>query len=146
MVRRNIWLRTFTLVAVESGIIDRGVLLSLYWLFAPDYHALLLSSGHLQDSSSRPSSAVHLLPLRSLRLSTRGHAANSSRASFKLSPRLAYCFGLIFLLLPKLLLGYAEQEGRVSYAQGVPTTAMVLTLRFHDCWRIVIHWLLSLRA
>jgi len=123
---------------VESGIIVAGCC-SAFTALRADYHALLFEQWASTKISSRPSSASSSFTLRSLRPFDARHAANSSRASFKLSPPACLLLGLIFLLLPKTLLGYAEQEGRCRNAQGVPTTAMVLTLGFHDLLAHVIH-------
>jgi sugar transferase (PEP-CTERM system associated) len=144
MVRRNIWLRTFTLVAVESGIIVAAVLLSLYWLFAPDYYALLFEQWGIYKILLTTLVCQFIFYLYDLYDLSSARPRRELFAGIIQAVAIAcLLLGLIFLLIPKLLLGYTEQEGRVSYAQGVPTTAMVLTLGFMICWRVVIHWLLS---
>jgi len=131
-------------VAVESGIIVAAVLISLYWLFAPDYHALLFEQWGIYKILVTTFVCQFIFYLFDLYDLSTARPRRELFASIIQAVAIAcLLLGLIFLIVPKLLLGYVEQEGRVLYAQGVPTTAMVLTLGFMICWRIVIHWLLS---
>ena len=144
MIRRNIWLRTFTLVTVESGLIVAAVLLSLYWLFAPDYHALLFEQWGIYKIIFTTFVCQFIFYLYDLYdLATTRPRRELFAGIIQAVAIACLILGLIFTLIPRLLLGYTVQDGRVSYAQGVPTTAMVLTLGFMICWRVVIHWLLS---
>jgi sugar transferase (PEP-CTERM system associated) len=144
LVRRNIWVRTFTLVAVESGLIVAAVLLSLYWRFAADYHAMLFERWGIYKVILTTFVCQFIFYLYDLYdLSTARPRRELFAGIIQAVAVACLSLGFIFLLIPTLLLGYTEQGGQVSYARGVPTTAMVLTLGLMICWRVVIHWLLS---
>jgi sugar transferase (PEP-CTERM system associated) len=144
MVRQHLWVRTFTLVGVESGIVISAVLLSLYWRYTLDYHTMLFKQGGISRTLLTTflcQSVFYFYDLYDLSM------VRSRRELFgNIIQAVAIAclmLGFIFLFIPRLLLGYSVSNGQVGYAQGVPTTAMVLTLGLMICWRLVIHWLLG---
>jgi sugar transferase (PEP-CTERM system associated) len=144
MIRRDIWLRTFTLVTVESGIIVAAVLVSLYLKFADNYSRVLFEKGGLYkllltalicQFTFYIFDLYDLTTIRSLREVCRRITQAVAMASIAL--------GLVFIVIPTLQLGYIDQEEPTRAAGGVPTTTMVLTLGLMICWRVASHWALN---
>jgi sugar transferase (PEP-CTERM system associated) len=149
MAKRDIWLRTFTLFVVESGLVISAILLSLYWRLYSEYGT---SFG---DVISSASSIVKVLVvtfvcqfifyLFGLYDISTARSRRDLFASIVQAVAVAWmALGMIFLLIPRtrMLFGYDEQ-GESTYVQNAPVTAMIMTLFFMICWRVVIHWLLS---
>lgn len=148
MAKRDIWLRTFTLFVVESGLVISAVLLSLYWRLRWEYGTTF------EEVTSNSWDMARILIVTFLcqfifylfglyDIST----ARSRRdlfASIVQAVAVAWMIlGLIFLLIPRMLFGYNDQGGEASYAKGVPIMSLMITLFLMFIWRVVIHWLLS---
>ena len=148
MVRRDIWLRTFTLVAVESGIVVSAVLLSLYLRFASQYHSVLFEQRGIYKIAFTAFICQSVFYLFDLYDISAARPRRELLANIIQAVGVAcLIMGLVALLRPTLLLGYLQQaegsEGGVRYANGVPTMAMVIALALMICWRVAIHWVLS---
>lgn len=144
MIRRDIWFRTFTLVAVESGIIVAAGLLSLYLKFADHFKEVLFQSKGLYkllltslvcQFTFYIFDLYDLTTIRSLREVCRRITQAVATASIVL--------GIIFIILPALQLGNIDQDETTRSVGGVPTTAMVITLGLMICWRVASHWALN---
>jgi sugar transferase (PEP-CTERM system associated) len=131
-------------VAVESGIIISAFLLSLYWRYRADFHEMLFEQGGIYRVLLTAFVCQVIFYLFDLYDISTARSRRELFANIIQAVAVAcLSLGLIFLLMPVLLLGYTEQEGQIWYAQGVPRTAMVLTLGLMICWRVIIHWVLS---
>ncbi len=146
MVRRDIWLRTVGLVAIESGIIVLAVMLSLYWRYPKDYDTLLWGAGNHAFAKILLTAAVcqitfylfdlyDLEIIHSLRELCRRICMAMSTACFVLA--------LIFYVIPTVELGYIDTEDPTGAIGGVPSRTVVITLLMMIAWRIVSHWVLS---
>jgi sugar transferase (PEP-CTERM system associated) len=146
MVRRDIWLRTFTLVAIESGIIVAAVMLSLYWRYPDKYEELLWSEGQRGFAKLLLTAAVGQLTfylfdlydleiIHSLRELCRRILMALATSSFILA--------LIFWVIPTVQLGYIDTEDPTEAVGGVPSRTIVITLFLMIGWRILSHWVLS---
>ncbi len=146
MVRRDIWLRTFTLVAIESGIIVVAVLLSLYWRYPSDYKELMWGDGQQGFAKLLLTAAVcqftfYLFDLYDLEV------IHSLRELCRriLMAMAAACFILatIFVVIPTVQLGHINTEDPTGAIGGVPSRTIVITLFLMIGWRILSHWVLS---
>lgn len=144
MAKRDILFRTFTLVVVESGLVISAVLLSLYFRFSEAYSVMLFERGAIIKVLITAVVCQIVFYLFGLYDLSNARSRRDLFASIVQAVAIAWMLlGLIFLLIPDMLIGYTEDGGEIRYAQGVPLTAMGITLMMMICWRIVIHWLLS---
>lgn len=146
MVRRDIWLRTFTLVAIESGIIVLAVLLSLYWRYPEKYQDLLWGEGQQGFAKLLLTAGVcqltfYLFDLYDLEI------IHSLRELCRkiLQALAASCFilAIIFYVGPTVQLGHIDTEDPTGAIGGVPSRTIVITLFLMIGWRVLSHWVLS---
>ncbi|HYE74820.1 MAG TPA: hypothetical protein VEF04_15885, partial [Blastocatellia bacterium] len=144
MIRRDIWLRTFTLVAVESGIIIAAGLLSLYLKFADYYPEVLFHNKGLYKLLLTAAvcqftfyifDLYDLTTIRSLREVCRRITQAVATASIIL--------GIIFFINSALQISTIDPNEPARAVSGVPTTTMVITLALMICWRVASHWVLN---
>ena len=144
MVRRDIWLRTFALVAIESGIIVAAVMLSLYWRYPEKYEELLFERGgfaKLLLTALMCQITFYLFDLYDLEV-----IHSLRELCRKISQALAAsCFilAIIFYVIPTVQLGYINAEDPTAAIGGVPSRTIVITLILMIGWRILSHWVLS---
>lgn len=146
MVRRDIWLRTFTLVAIESGIIVLAVLLSLYWRYPEKYEDLLWGEGQQGFTKLLLTAGVcqltfYLFDLYDLEI------IHSLRELCRkiLQAMAASCFilAIIFYVIPTIQIGRIDTEDPTGAIGGVPSRTIVITLFLMIGWRVLSHWVLS---
>ncbi|HWQ32874.1 MAG TPA: TIGR03013 family XrtA/PEP-CTERM system glycosyltransferase [Blastocatellia bacterium] len=150
MAKRDIWVRTFTLFAVESGLVISAVLLSLYWRlhseFGTTFGEVVSSSWGIVKVLIITFVCQFIFYLFGLYDISTARSRRDLFASIVQAVAVAWIvLGLIFLLIPQtqMLFGYSDRAGEPTYVENAPITAMVMTLFFMICWRVVIHWLLS---
>ncbi len=150
MAKRDIWLRTFTLFLVESGLVISAVLLSLYWRlyleFGTSFSEVLFSFWGIVKVLLITSVCQFVFYIFGLYDISTARSRRDLFASIVQAVAIAWVIlGLIFMLIPQtqMLFGYNDQRGEARYADGAPITAMVMTFFFMICWRVIIHWLLS---
>ncbi|MFN7949221.1 MAG: TIGR03013 family XrtA/PEP-CTERM system glycosyltransferase [Blastocatellia bacterium] len=148
MAKRDIWLRTFTLFVVESGLVISAVLLSLYWRLRWEYGTTFEEVISNSWDIARILIVTFLCQFTFYLFGLYDISTARSRrdlfASIVQAVAVAWMIlGLIFLLIPRMLFGYNDQGGEASYAKGVPIMSLTITLFMMFIWRVVIHWLLS---
>jgi sugar transferase (PEP-CTERM system associated) len=144
MAKRDIVFRTFTLVVAEVGLVISAVLLSLYIRFQDAFYEMLLVRGGIIKVLITAVVFQIVFYLFGLYDLSNARSRRDLFASIVQAVAIAWILlGIIFLLIPDMLIGYSENGGEIIYAQGVPITAMVMTLLMMICWRVAIHWLLS---
>ena len=147
MIRRGVWLKTLTLVAVETGIILTVVLLGLYLRFTPRLGAILFEQRGVYKVALTTCVCQLIFYFFDL------YDVSTTRSKRELFTHLLQAvgvicvtLGLVFLLRPTLLLGYLEPagggSGAVRFGNGVMVMALILALGLMTCWRVLIHWLL----
>ncbi len=146
MFRRGLWLKTFTLVAVEAGIILTVVLLSLYLRFPQRYGSVLFDQRGIYKVALTTFICQFIFYLFDLYDVSKPRLRRELLTDlFQAVGATMLALGAIFLLRPTLVLGYLQEiegEGAVRYGSGVPVIAMVLALALMICWRLTIHWLM----
>lgn len=144
MIRRDIWLRTFTLVTIEAGIIVVAVLLSLYWRYHEKYYQLLFQGGGVLKLALTALvcqltfyffDLYDLEVIHSLRELCRRILMAMATSCFVLA--------LVFWILPAFQLGDAESDDSANIVAGVPSRTILITLFLMIGWRILSHWVLS---
>lgn len=150
MAKRDIWLRTFTLFVVESGLVICAVLLGLYltlsWRYNSTFSEVISSPWDVAKVLVVTFVCQFVFYLFGLYDISTARSRRDLFASIVQAVAVAWmAIGIIFLLIPRtqMLFGISDLEGGTIYAEGAPSTAMVITLLFMICWRLVIHWVLS---
>ncbi|HZS05740.1 MAG TPA: TIGR03013 family XrtA/PEP-CTERM system glycosyltransferase [Blastocatellia bacterium] len=147
MAKRDIWLRTFTLVVVESGLVISAVLLSLYWRMSVAYgttsfNSLLQESGNIVKILTITFVCQFVFYLFGLYDIATARSRRDLFASIVQAVSVAWMvLGMIWMLA--WYWGTSERGDNFESVPGAPVTAMGMTLFFMICWRVVIHWLLS---
>ncbi len=146
MFRRGLWLKTFTLVTVEAGIILTVVLISLYLRFPKLYTSVLFDQRGIYKVAFTTLVCQLTFYLFDLYDVSKPRLRRELLTDlFQAVGAAMLALGVIFLLRPTLVLGYLQQvegEGAVRYGSGVPVIAMVLALALMICWRLAIHWVM----
>jgi FlaA1/EpsC-like NDP-sugar epimerase len=146
MVRRDIWLRTFTLVAIESGIIVLAVLLSLYWRYPEKYQDLLWGEGQRGFTKLLLTAGVcqltfYLFDLYDLEII---HSLRElCRKVLQALASSCFILAIIFYVIPTVQVGIIDTEDPTGAIGGVPSRTIVITLFLMIGWRVLSHWVLS---
>lgn len=146
MVRRDIWLRTFTLAAIESGIIVLAVLLSLYWRYPEKYQDLLWGEGQQGFTKLLLTAGVCQLTFYLFDLYDLEIIHSLQELCRKILQALAAsCFilAIIFYVIPTIQIGRIDTEDPTGAIGGVPSRTIVITLFLMIGWRVLSHWVLS---
>jgi sugar transferase (PEP-CTERM system associated) len=146
MFRRGLWLKTFTLVTVEAGIVLAVILLSLYLRFPKLYSSVLIEQRGIFKVLFTTFICQFTFYLFDLYDVSKPRLRRELLTDlFQAVGATMLVLGAIFLLRPTLVLGYLEEiegVGVVRYGNGVPVIAMVLALALMICWRLWIHWVM----
>ena len=146
MFRRGLWFKSFTLVAVEAGIIFTAVLLSLYLRFPQRYSSVLVEQRGIYKVAFTTFICQSLFYLFDLYDVSKPRLRRELMVDLFQAVGATMCvLGGIFMLRPTLVLGYLQEVeggGVERYGNGVPVIAMVLALVVMICWRLCIHWLM----
>ncbi|MGH9800832.1 MAG: TIGR03013 family XrtA/PEP-CTERM system glycosyltransferase [Blastocatellia bacterium] len=146
MIRQNIWLKTLTLVLVESGIVFSFVTLGLYLRFPDHFSSIFFDQRGIYKIALPMSVGQIIFYLFDLYDVSKPRLRRELLTDlFQAVGAVLISLGAIFMLRPTLLLGYLQEtEGSlpVRYGNGVPVIALILALALMTVWRLVIHWLM----
>jgi sugar transferase (PEP-CTERM system associated) len=146
MPSREIWLKTLTLLAVETGIVFSVVLLGLSLHFKEHFNSVLFHQRGIFKITFTTFICQFIFYLFDLYDISKPRLRRELLTDlFRAAGVVILVLGTIFGLRPTLLLGYLQEiEGRGvgHYANGVPIIAMILALGLMICWRLAIHWVM----
>jgi hypothetical protein len=146
MPSREIWLKTLTLLAVETGIIFSVVLLGLYLHFKEYFNSVLFHQRGILKIAFTTFICQFIFYLFDLYDISKPRLRRELLTDlFRAGGVVILVLGTIFGLRPTLLLGYLQEiqgKGVGHYANGVPIIAMILALGLMICWRLMIHWVM----
>jgi sugar transferase (PEP-CTERM system associated) len=146
MPNREIWLKTLTLLAVETGIIFSVVLVGLYLHFDEHINSVLFQQRGIFKITFTTLICQFIFYLFDLYDISKPRLRRELLIDlFRAGVAVILVLGAIFGLRPTLLLGYLQEiegKGIGHYANGVPVIAMMLALGMMICWRLVIHWVM----
>jgi len=146
MLGRDVWLKTLTVLVVETGIIFSVVLLGLYLRFGEEFEYMLYQERGIYKVAFTTFVAQFIFYLFDLyELSKprlrRELLLDLFQASGVVIIVMATIFGLRLASLPWYLHS-GQGKGLGQYNNGLPIIALILALGLMICWRLMIHWLL----